>query len=154
MRDAVLRHPEDGLQVDAHHSLPPAVVGLQHRAVAVLPEDARVVVEDVERAEAMGRLVDHPLDVGLEGHVPRHGDGLSARPLDERHRLLGRGLVDVGHADPGAVLGEQDGRLPAHPHAGAGDERHLPREPRPEASPVHRHDPSSPSVDRIGGRAE
>ena len=60
------------------------------------------------------RLVDHPLDVGLDGHVSRHRDRLAPCALDERRRLLGCGLVDVGHADPGAVLGRTGRRPPPH----------------------------------------
>src|SRR4030095_13192087 len=65
----MLGHPEHRLEVDRHHPVPPAVVGLEHRAVAVLPQDAGVVVEHVERAEAPHALADHALHVGLERDV-------------------------------------------------------------------------------------
>ena len=50
---------------------------------------------------------------------------LTARLLDERDRLVGGLLVDVADDDVRALLGEEDGGLAAHPHAGAGDQRDL-----------------------------
>ena len=93
VRDAVLGHPEHRLEVDGHHAVPPALVGLQHRAVAVLPEHAGVVVEHVERAEAPHALVDHALHVGLERHVADDGERLAAgRRSTAGHGVL-RGLA-------------------------------------------------------------
>src|SRR4029453_11301797 len=106
-------------------------VRLEHGAVLVLPEHARIVVQNVEGSEATGPLVHHALDVLLESHVAHRGEGVAARLLDEGHRLLRRLLVDVADDEPGALLREQHGGLAPHAHARAGDERHLVLEPCP-----------------------
>ena len=129
MRDAVLGDPEHALEVDGHDAVPLRAVGLEHRAVLVLPQDTRVVVEDVERAEALHALVDHPLHVLFDRHVAHGRLRLAARLLDERDRLVGGAPVDVAHDDASALGGEENGGLAAHAHAGAGDQRGLTLEP-------------------------
>src|SRR5213076_2369207 len=62
LRDPVLRHPEGGLEVDGDHAVPPRLVRLQHRAIAVFPEHAGVVIEDVEPAEVARAVLDHATD--------------------------------------------------------------------------------------------
>src|SRR3989454_13498 len=127
--DPVLRHPEGGLEVDGDHAVPPLLVRLQHRAVAVLPEHARVVVEDVEPAEVAGAVLDHAADVRLDRDVTGRGEGAPAPPLDERDRLL-RGLrVDVGDDDARALLREEHRSFPPDPHTASGDERNPARKP-------------------------
>ena len=84
MRDAVLGHPEHRLEVDRHDAVPPALVGLEHGAVAVLPQHAGVVVEDVQRAEAPHALVDHALHVGLDARRRRRRRAPRRRPCSIR----------------------------------------------------------------------
>src|SRR5215471_14932862 len=138
MRDAVLGHPEHALEIDAHDAVPLRTVRLQHGPVLVLPEDARVVVQNVEGTEAARPLLDHSLHVLLDGHVTNRGDGLASCLLDEGHRLVRRLLVDVAHHDARALLGEEHRSLASHPHPRAGDQRDLTLEPGSHA------DPSSP----------
>src|SRR3990172_8495829 len=56
VRDAVLGDPEDRLEVDGHDAVPLAGVGLEHRAVAVLPEDPPPVVKGLERPQTPDSL--------------------------------------------------------------------------------------------------
>src|SRR2546425_631770 len=130
--DPVLRHPEGGLEVDGDHAVPPLLVRLQHRSVTVLPQHARIVVEDVEPAEVAGAVGDHAADVRLDRDVTDRGESPPAPPLDERDRLLRRVRVAVADDDARALLGEEQRGLPPDPPARARDERHpAPEPPRP-----------------------
>ena len=83
----------------------------------------------MERAETLHSRGDHALDVTLDADVPHHGERPPAPAFDQA-RGLGRGrLVDVGHHDPGTLLGEQACPLTALAHPRAGDESHLLLEP-------------------------
>ena len=129
VRDPVLGHPEHRLQIDGHHAVPLGAVRLQHRAVAVLPEHAGVVVEHVERAEAPHAIGHHARHVGLDGDVAHRRERLPAHLGHDLHRVLAAArAVHVAHDDARAFLREQDGRRPAHAHARARDERHFPVE--------------------------
>jgi hypothetical protein len=96
MRDAVLGDPEDALEVDRHDAIPPLVVRLQHRTVAILPQHPGVVVEHVQRSEAPRALGDHPLDVGFQRDVAGDSDRLPTLLLDEGGGLCRRLAIDVG----------------------------------------------------------
>src|SRR5215813_11037071 len=135
MWDAVLGHPEHALEIDAHDAVPLGTVRFQHGPVLVLPEDARVVIQDVEGTEAARPFLDHSLHVLLDGHITNRGDGLASGLLDEGHRLVRRLLVDVAHHYARALLGEEHRSLASHPHPRAGDQRDLTLEPGSHAAP-------------------
>src|SRR5215831_13799550 len=135
MWDAVLGHPEHALEIDAHDAVPLGTVRFQHGPVLVLPEDARVVIQDVEGTEAARPLLDHSLHVLLDGHITNRGDSLASCLLDEGHRLVRRLLVDVAHHYARALLGEEHRSLASHPHPRAGDQRDLTLEPGSHAAP-------------------
>ena len=124
--NAEFRDEEGALEVDGHDPVPVRLCCLGHGPIPILPQDAGVVVEDVQGAEFLHPGVDHPLDVALHPDVPLREDGLAPAPLDPPDRLQPGLGADVSHDDPGAFPGKQDGRLPPLPHAGSGDERHLP----------------------------
>ena len=92
--------------------------------------DAGVVVEDVDPAEPLrgGRV--HRLHARPVGDVDLHRQGIARLGGD----LLGRCAVDVGRADLGPLLGEDDRRLAAHAAAGARDDRDLAVEATHQAS--------------------
>src|SRR5207247_10083941 len=127
--DAVLHHEERPLQVDRLHAVPVGLLGVEDRLVLVLPEDAGVVVEDVEPAEALHAGGDHALHVGLLRDVAHHPERLPAPALDHRDRLLGRLGVDVGDDHRCALLREEQRPLAPLPHPRPGDERDLPFQP-------------------------
>src|SRR5438552_93753 len=105
LRDPVLRHPEGGLEVDGDHAVPRRLVRLQHRAIAVFPEHAGVVIEDVEPAEVARAVLDHATDVPLDRDVSTRGESSPAAPLDKGDGLSRGLLVDVGDDDTRTLLG-------------------------------------------------
>src|SRR2546427_1108576 len=113
--DPVLRHPEGGLEVDGDHAVPPLLVRLQHRAVAVLPEHARVVVEDVEPAEVAGGRPPPPPGGPLPPAPPPPVGGAAAPPPPPGAPLLPRPPARIrGAAAPPPPPPEQP-RLPPPP---------------------------------------
>src|SRR5207302_2235906 len=82
MRDAMLRDEERPFQVDRLHAVPVVLGRLEDGAVAVFPEDAGVVVEDVERAETLDGRPDDSLDITFERHVAHDRDPGAGRALD------------------------------------------------------------------------
>ena len=120
MGDAVLAAEIDALGVDVLHALPGLGLGLEDRAV-VSRRDARVVVEDVDSAVARDRLGVHRLHAARIGDIDADGEGV---PRLGR-RLLGRVVVDVGDADAGTLLAEEQRRFASHSAAGARDHANL-----------------------------
>src|SRR5256884_1802677 len=68
VRDSMLGHPEHGLEIDRHDAIPPPLVGLEDRAVPVLPEHAGVVVEHVQAAEP-ARSEEHTSELQSRLHL-------------------------------------------------------------------------------------
>jgi hypothetical protein len=120
--DAVLAAEEDAPRVHGLDAVPRLDGGVEDRRV-VVGRDAGVVVEDVDPAEALRRRAHHLLDLRLVGHV--HGLRERGAVPTLAHRLLGRLAADVGDADLGALLREEDRRFAAHSAAGAGDHADL-----------------------------
>src|SRR3990172_705665 len=129
LRNAVLADPDDAFQVDRHHAVQDGLVGLQDAHVPVSPEHAGVVVEDVERSEALDRALDRPAHLALVGHVDNEGLEFATGASGHRRRLAQRGGVDVEGRDPRALAREHEARLAAHAAAGAGDQGYLAVEP-------------------------
>ena len=125
IRDAVLAAEEDALRVDVLHSLPRLDRRVEHRAV-VGRRDARVVVEHVDTAEALGGLCRHRANAILVGDVHPDRERLAGT---ERDRFLCGVEVDVGDADASPLRREDDGRLTAHTAAGSRDHANLAVEP-------------------------
>ncbi len=136
VRDPVLAAEVDALRVHVLDAIPGVCLGDEDRVV-VGRRDARVVVEDVDAAESLGRRGVHRLHVVLARDVGAHGE---RRALGaERDGLLGEREVDVGDAHLRALSREHDRALAAHSAAGAGDHADLALEPS-------RHD-RQPSVE-------
>jgi hypothetical protein len=96
---------------------------------------ASIVDEDLDRAELDLDPLDGGLTGGQIGQVEGNRHGLAALGADTPGHGLGRGLVDIGHDDLGAVLGEtQAGRRP-DPPAPAGYDNNFPFRPFKAISP-------------------
>ena len=100
VRDAVLAAEEDALGVDGLHAVPGVDRGVEDRGV-VGGRDARVVVEDVDAAEALRRRVHHRLDAARR---PRRRPRRRTRAVRARSPSPPRPRVDVGDADARAFL--------------------------------------------------
>ena len=119
----MLAAEEDTLRVHGLHPVPGLDRGLEDRRV-VRGGDAGVVVQHVDAAEALLRSRVHRANGVFLGDVHLHRE-----PADLACDLLGRSEVDVGDAHLRALLGEEVGRVGAHPAARAGDHAHLSVEP-------------------------
>jgi hypothetical protein len=102
-------------------------------------KDPGVVDEDVEAAELVERLLDHPLGAGEVGDVLRICSGFSAGGFDLDDDLLRRRVVVAFARERGTEVIDDDVRAglrqrkrvrPADAASGAGDNRNLPREIR------------------------
>ena len=103
-------------------------------------EDARVVHEDVERAERRRDRLDHPLRVLRPRHVARHQDRAPATGPDlAGHRLGGSPVVEVVDADVGTLRGEREGDGAPDPLLRPRDEGDLPEE-------LHRWPPGARTI--------
>ena len=80
------------------------------------------VDEDVDPPEALERLGDHPVAVGLDGRVGGDREAVRAGGHDPRDRRLARVARPAGDRDPGAGPGERLGQRRADAAAAAGDE--------------------------------
>ena len=111
---------------------------LEHQPIALLGELGErdvarhrgVVDEDVDRAEGLDRLVDHPLPILGPGDVGLDRDGSATGGPDAIHRLGQRSLVLLDrlqcarrHRHLGAGGGEALGDRRADAAAGSGDQR-------------------------------
>ncbi len=141
VRDPVLADPEHPLQVDREHAIPDVLVGLEDGHVAIAPQDARVVVQDVERAESLDRALDRLAHLVLDRHVGHEGGDLAVDGADRRLRPCEQLRLDVDGRDPGALGREDRAGLPPHPAAGARDQRDLPIEPAPHGTTPYRELP-------------
>ena len=127
-------HRNEPAQVDREHLVEVRAGELVGRSRDL---DAGVVDEDVEAAEALGRLADHAHGVVLAGHVALDEHVADAVLLNLAHagmhlllgpcRLVGRG--QVVDRDVGAVLGEAHGDRLADPGRATGDQQFLPFRP-------------------------
>ena len=117
---------------DADHRVEVGFGHLEEHAVA---QDAGVVHEDVEAAEAVDRLLDQVLGSVPVGHVVVVGDGLAAVAANDLRHFLGGPLVgalapdraaQVVDDDLGTLLGEQQRLAPPDAVPGTGDDRDLP----------------------------
>ena len=97
-RDRVLAAEEDAADVDGHDLVPGRDVGVDDRVVG-LRHDPGVVVQDVDAAVDLGRVLDHPRGRCLVGHVGLDEARLAARLPDESNGLLARFLVELGDDD-------------------------------------------------------
>jgi len=113
--------------VDVEHVAP---VGERHLREALVAQDAGIVDEDVDLAEALGGFVDHRGDGGFVGD--RGSDGVGGAAVARNLGGDGVGLVerlgDVVDDDVGAVGGEEVGVGAAEASSGAGDKRGAPGE--------------------------
>ncbi len=115
---------------------------------------ARVVVEDVQAAEALDRRPDRGFDARGLADVGRDEQRLAARVPDRPHGRFAFGAGDLGHDHPGTFGREQPGRGPADALPGAGDQRESsrPDDPRRLSSgprlATGRAWPSDPPVSR------
>ncbi len=80
------------------------------------------VDEDVDPPEALERLGDHPLAVGLDGHVGGDRDAVRPGGLDPLDRRLARLARPARDRDPGAGPRERLGQGRADAAAAAGHE--------------------------------
>ncbi len=106
-------------RVDAQVALPERGVGLGERRRL---GDARVVDEDVDRAEARGDRGDAARDRALVGHVEHERECLDAEADDRGRRrgdLIGR---SCGDGDLTAFSSQRQRDLTTDAAAGAGDE--------------------------------
>ena len=110
------------------HRVPFRFHHVHQHAVA---QNARVVHEDVERAERLDRLVDHPLGAEEVGDVVGVHHRFPATLLDGAHDFLRRGFVgadtvaggaEVVDHDSGAVRREGEGVFTANAAASPGDD--------------------------------
>ena len=118
----------DALEVHVHDAVPRRLRGLGG-ATVVGREDARVVVEDVQPAEALHGEPHHRLDLVAARDVDLHERGFAAGALDGGDGAGAELLVEVGDDDAGAFTGEQLGGAAPHAVARARDERDLAVEP-------------------------
>ncbi len=122
-------HVERALQVDADDRVE---LVLAHRDEHAVTQDARVVHDDVEVAEARHGLVDHGLGPGEGAHAVGVGHGLAARGgdlvghglgrRDVRARSVDRAAQVVDH-DLGPERGEEQRVLAADATSAPGDDR-------------------------------
>ena len=122
------------LQVDRDHGVPLAFGHVHQHAVA---EDSGVVDQDVEAAEVVDRLCDHPFRAGEVGHVLVVRGSLAPGGSDLVDDLLrGRCVVTLAGELAAEVVddhrrargGERERVRAADAAAGAGDDRDLARE--------------------------
>ena len=88
---------EDAFEVRVEHGVEVLFLHAHEQAVA---RDARVVHENVDRAEHLRDGCDHPLDLRAVGDIRLKERGLAADCLDGRLRLLRlRGVARVVDGD-------------------------------------------------------
>ena len=112
-------------------TLTPSTNSQSARGTSVMPDavhrHAGIVAGDVQFAEialGLGQRVDHRLFLG---HVDPTGITCLLVPDRSVRRLFDGVLLDVGHHDIGAGLGQRGGDAEADARAGAGDDRGLSR---------------------------
>ena len=113
---------EAALEVHGEHVIPLRLGQLEERGAR---EDARVVDEDVGRAQLRGRRRQDGRDVLAPRDVARDDHRLAAVAPDlGGHALRGRAVIQEVDADVGAVASQRDGDGPADALLRARDERH------------------------------
>ena len=112
----------DAPQVDAEN---PAPVLLGHLPDGPTDPDARVVVHEVHRTEALEGGVAQRLHRGPVGDVGDHAEDLGPRAGQVVDRQLQRPCLNVAEDDPHALGGGLVGHGPADAAGAAGDHRHL-----------------------------
>ena len=118
-------------QVDAQVAVPRRRVQLEQAAAF---GDRGVVHEDVRRAELRVDPCEEPLDGGLDTYVDHDWQAAPADLVGDR---LGRGTVDVGDDDAGALGRELARDHPPDARRAPGDHHHLVGEP-PARRDAHR----------------
>ena len=122
---------EVALEMDPDDVVP---VGLGHVEGHLVPQDARIVDQDVQLAEGLDGLVDERLGSVPRAHVGGVHGGLAPAGLDQLDHLLGRVLVptltldrspDVVDDDVGPLRGQEQRLLTSDPPACAGDDGNL-----------------------------
>ena len=107
-------------------------LGLFHVHEHAVAEDPCVVDEDVEAAEAVDRLLDHPLRAGEVRDVLAVRNRRAAECLDFAHHVMGGALIraltgdrgaEVIHDDPRPFRGEAARRGEPLSPSGSGDQR-------------------------------
>src|SRR5690606_16204156 len=82
VRSTILDAEPDTAQVHAQNTVPLFLGGLQN---AFEHRRARVVVDDVDAPEGLGRGAEHPLDIIASGYVGTNSDGLAPRISNAPH---------------------------------------------------------------------
>src|SRR2546428_3228716 len=118
-RDA-LQAEEDALAVDPHDAVP-VLFGEIHDVGAA--RDAGVVDEDIDLAEGVDGLADHPVDALEVADVGPEGQALAAERADGVGRRLGGPLLEVDRYDVRAALRQGQRRRAADAARGTGDDR-------------------------------
>ena len=122
VRNGVLRAVEDGTQIHPERAIP-FVEGLRHDVARY--DDARIVVQDVERAEFLHCVFHEPLCVFRLGDV-RFDRHRAATLLTKVARQAPCSLgVYVANAHCGAFLDKADGSGRSDPRCPARDDAHL-----------------------------
>ena len=92
------------LEVNVEHGIPLVLGDVEAHRVA---QDARVVHEDVETAEPLGRFVHDGVAAVPRCHVARVRDCLTTAGPDLRDDFVGGFAVEVVHDDVGAFACEE-----------------------------------------------
>ena len=90
-----------------------------------MPGDAGVVHHDVDAAEGVFGLADHPVNIVSVAHIGGHRQTFPAKGLHRDGGLFHCSRVDVRHGDMGPSLRKSQSYGPAHTSAGAGNHRDL-----------------------------
>ena len=118
---------ESALEIHVEHQIPVALAHLEQRHARI---HAGVVDEHVDAAELADDLRDHRLRARGLRDVALDERGAPASATNLLGNLLGgAAIVEVVHADVGALARERQGDGTADSLLGAGHERHFPGEP-------------------------
>jgi hypothetical protein len=122
-----LRAEEPALEVHVKHEVPVSLAHLEKRHARI---DPRVVDQHVEPAELADDLRHHCVDAGRSCDVGLHEHGTASGSADFLDDLLGRvAIIQIVHADVGALAGERQRDRPTNTLLGSGHQRHLATEP-------------------------
>ena len=105
--------------VHVEHPLPVGSGDVLHLAEH---EGGGVVGEDIDGTEGSDSGLHRTFQVGLNGYVGRHEDGLAARGADVGPHGFTASAVDIHNHHPGAFGGEQLADGPPNARGTAGDD--------------------------------
>jgi hypothetical protein len=108
-------------EVDGDHGIPLVVA---HSEEQVVPQDPRVVDQDVQAPEVLDDLGDRACDLIGPRDVAAHRDGVRPDVLHPLDRVPAAVLGQVQHRDPGPGLGQAYRLRRADPASRAGDQGH------------------------------